>query len=259
MAVETNRKFSSRTTRSMWPARVALLVSLLGTVGASSVLGGCAVSETDVKRWEGTERGPVKLVAVLTHDKYKPELRIEAALALVRMKPRGGKKVGFTMLLDKYKDEEGVQREGALKQLDEESRKMIVNGRAEMSFDLSDEAKAQLELRYELAATVARRYVAAGFVVVYQDIHVGPGLRSVVDRFTGVPLSVFVLAPTAEVIASREAGRPKSGYGSPTELAAFDRVLREETERLGTWLDTSALTVAHTVDVILNALENEAT
>ena len=138
-------------------------------------------------------------------------------------------------------------------------RKMIVNGRAEMSFDLSDEAKAQLELRYELAATVARRYVAAGFVVVYQDIHVGPGLRSVVDRFTGVPLSVFVLAPTAEVIASREASRPKSGYGSPTELAAFDRVLREETERLGTWLDTSALTVAHTVDVILNALENEAT
>lgn len=130
MAVETNRKFSSRTTRSMWPARVALLVSLLGTVGASSVLGGCAVSETDVKRWEGTERGPVKLVAVLTHDKYKPELRIEAALALVRMKPRGGKKVGFTMLLDKYKDEEGVQREGALKQLDEESRKMIVNGMA---------------------------------------------------------------------------------------------------------------------------------
>ncbi len=130
MAVETKRKFSSRTTPSMWPARAILLASVIGTLGATSVLGGCAVSETDVKRWEGTERGPLKLVAVLTHDKYRPELRVEAALSLVRMRPRGGKKVGFTMLFDKYKDDEGVWREGALKQLDEENRKMVVNGMA---------------------------------------------------------------------------------------------------------------------------------
>lgn len=130
MAVESKRKFPSRATSSMWPSRVVLLATILGSMGATTVLGGCAVSETDVKRWEGTERGPLKLVAVLTHDKYRPELRVEAALSLVRMRPRGGKKVGFTMLLDKYKDEESVQREGAMKQLDEESRKMIVNGMA---------------------------------------------------------------------------------------------------------------------------------
>lgn len=126
MGVETKRKSSSR----MGPARAVLVACVIGTGLASSVLGGCAVSETDVKRWEGTERGPMKLVAVLTHDKYRPELRVEAALSLVRMRPRGGKKVGFTMLFDKYKDDEGNWREGALKQLDEESRKTIVNGMA---------------------------------------------------------------------------------------------------------------------------------
>lgn len=130
MAVESKRKFLSCTTSLLRPSRILLLATLLGSIGATTVLSGCAVTETDVTRWEGTERGPMKLVAVMTHDKYRPELRVEAGLSLVRMRPRGGKKVGFTMLLDKYKDEEGVQREGALKQLDEESRKMLVNGMA---------------------------------------------------------------------------------------------------------------------------------
>lgn len=134
-------------------------------------------------------------------------------------------------------------------------RKMIVNGRAEMNFDLSAEAHAQLELRYELAADAARRYVAAGFVVVYQDILIGPGLRDAVDRFQGVPLSVFVLAPDLEAVATRESGRAKSAYASRAELIAFDRVLREQTERIGTWLDTTSLTVDETVEAVWRELQ----
>ncbi len=135
MAVDTMRKTSSfigprpRTLSARWASRVLAASGLLGIL-ASAPLSGCAVSETDVKRWEGTERGPHKLVAVMTHDKYRPELRIDAALTLVRMRPRGGKKVGYSMLLDKYKDEENVQREGALKQLSEDQRKIVVNGMA---------------------------------------------------------------------------------------------------------------------------------
>ncbi len=130
MAVEPKRnQIRERSvTRASRAMAVAGMLGLVATSG--SLVTGCAVSETDVKRWEGTERGPLKLVAVVTHDKYRPELRIDAALALVRMRPRGGKKVGFGMLLDKYKDEEGNPREGALKQLNEEQRKMIVNGMA---------------------------------------------------------------------------------------------------------------------------------
>ncbi|HRG95542.1 MAG TPA: hypothetical protein PLR99_04775 [Polyangiaceae bacterium] len=130
MAVDTMRKTSSLTvTRARWATRTLAGGALVALVAGAS-LTGCAVSETDVKRWEGTERGPHKLVAVMSHQKYRPELRVEAALTLVRMRPRGGKKVGYTMLLDKYKDEENIQREGALKQLSEDQRRLIVNGMA---------------------------------------------------------------------------------------------------------------------------------
>ena len=77
---------------------------------------GCAVSESDVHRWEGTERGPEKLVAVLTHDKYSMQLRTEAALSLIRMKPRAGKRIGIDMLVP------------ALASLDDDSRRKVVIG-----------------------------------------------------------------------------------------------------------------------------------
>jgi hypothetical protein len=39
---------------------------------------------------------------------------------------------------------------------------------------------------------------------------------------------------------------------------AFDHVLREETPRIGYWLDNSDLTVAETVDTILAYLDHQA-
>lgn len=97
-------------------------------VGVLSVAAtGCRVSETDVKRWETTQRGPYKLVAVITHDKYPIELRTDAAMSLIRMPARGGVRQGIKFLIEKYKDEEGVEREGALVQVPEETRKQIVD------------------------------------------------------------------------------------------------------------------------------------
>jgi hypothetical protein len=90
-------------------------------------LAGCRVSDSDVKRWEMTQRGPYKLVAVITHDKYPMELRTEAAMSLIRMPPRGGVRQGIHFLVDKYKDEDGEDREGALVQLTEEMRGQIVD------------------------------------------------------------------------------------------------------------------------------------
>ena len=76
---------------------------------------GCAVSESDVLRWERTERGPYKLVAVVTHDKYSlAALRIDAAMSLLRMPPRGGRRMGIAYLCDKYKDEDLDDADGAL-------------------------------------------------------------------------------------------------------------------------------------------------
>src|SRR5262245_34014010 len=91
-----------------------LLATGMGGMGLS----GCRVNESDVERWGTTAHGPDKLVAVLTHSKYEPSLRIAAGLELVKMKPRNGRRVGITMLVD------------ALSTLAPEERKPLIAGMA---------------------------------------------------------------------------------------------------------------------------------
>ena len=107
--------------------------SLLGAAVLSVACGtlaptlGCAVSDTDVHRWETTEAGPEKLYAIVTHDKYSLALREEAALSLVRMRPRNGKRVGLEYLAIGY-DTTAGRVPGALSVLTEEARRSIVDG-----------------------------------------------------------------------------------------------------------------------------------
>ncbi len=137
-------------------------------------------------------------------------------------------------------------------------RRLIVNGRVAMGFELSDEALAQLNLRYDIATTVAEMYLAGGFTVVYQDIIIAQTLADIVDTLRRHPLYVVVLCPDPAVVATREAGRGKRGYGTEAEIFDFDRVLREETPPIGLWLDSSTLSVAETVDLILTRIEDAA-
>jgi adenylylsulfate kinase-like enzyme len=137
-------------------------------------------------------------------------------------------------------------------------RRMIVRGQADLHFALTPEAEQQLHLRYRIAAQVARLYHQAGFAVVYQDIILGPALQTVVESLRGENLHVVVLCPAPEVIAAREAARPKKGYRNSAEITAFDRALRADTFRLGLWLDNGALTVAETVNAILARLPEAA-
>jgi predicted kinase len=134
-------------------------------------------------------------------------------------------------------------------------RRAIVNGQAQMTLNLSAEAESQLRLRYQLAASAARQYLQAGFTVVYQDIIIGVALSEIIATFHDVPLSAIVLCPKAEVVAAREAARSKTGYANEAMVYEFDRILRDETPRLGYWLDSSDLTVAETVDLILAKLQ----
>lgn len=73
---------------------------LCGSLLSAAILGGCRVDDDDIRRWETTLHGPEKLESVLEHGKYDTALRVEAALALVRMKPRGGKSIGIQRLVD---------------------------------------------------------------------------------------------------------------------------------------------------------------
>ena len=75
---------------------------------------GCRVSNDDVHRWENTAHGPDKLRAVLFYDKYDTALRVEAALSLVRMKPRSGRHIGIGVMVE------------ALGQVSAQSRQAII-------------------------------------------------------------------------------------------------------------------------------------
>ncbi len=129
-------------------------------------------------------------------------------------------------------------------------RRFVVQGRAEMSAVPSPDAIAQLRLRHRLAAATADAYAEAGFTAVLQDVFLGEFLPWTADLICSRPLYVVVLAPRPEVVGAREAGRGKDAYDEFT-VAALDNVLREDTPRIGLWLDTSELTVEQTVDRIL--------
>lgn len=135
-------------------------------------------------------------------------------------------------------------------------RRAIVNGDEGMTPDPTDEALAQLYLRYELGVRAAERYVAAGFTTVLQDNFLGPALSDVVAMFEHDPIEVVALTASPSVIAQRERDRPKTGYHSFTP-ASLDARFRSTTPRIGLWLDTSEMTVRGTVDEILRRSPHE--
>ena len=136
-------------------------------------------------------------------------------------------------------------------------RRMIVNDRLEVRPDAGSEELDQLRLRYRLAAQTAETYRDAGFTVVVQDVVIGSMLNEFLSYVRSRPFYVVVLCPDPTAVAAREAGRAKKGYGAWT-VEALDRVLREETPRVGLWLDSSALTPSETVEAILAKLEEGA-
>lgn len=153
-----------------------------------------------------------------------------------------GKTTVSQLLAERY--ERGVHVKGDV------YRRMIVSGREEMTWVPSDEAIAQLQLRYRLGATTADAYATAGFDVVVQDIVMGHDLAAYVERIRTRPLHVVVLVPRPEVVVAREAARSKTAYRGDVTPQNLDEAMRE-TPRLGLWLDTSDLTPEQTVDEIL--------
>ncbi|MBL8720516.1 MAG: hypothetical protein JNL79_31310 [Myxococcales bacterium] len=84
---------------------------------AVCVVTGCRVNTDDLRRWEKTQNGPDKLVAVLIHDKYEKELRVEAAWSLVDMKRRGGQPVGLNRLIEELQKMSASERREILEGL----------------------------------------------------------------------------------------------------------------------------------------------
>jgi len=136
-------------------------------------------------------------------------------------------------------------------------RRMVVNGRADMTPEPTGEALRQLRLRYRLTATISDAYCQAGFTVISQDVILGEHLADMTTMISSRPLLVVVLAPRPAAIAAREAGRGKTAYDA-WGIEQLDDVLRNQTPRLGLWLDTSRQTPAETVDEIFSRAWTEA-
>ncbi|MFR9730176.1 AAA family ATPase [Saccharopolyspora sp. MS10] len=136
-------------------------------------------------------------------------------------------------------------------------RRMIVNGRADMTPEPTEAATGQLRLRHRLTAQTCEQYTAAGFTVIAQDVVLGEHLSDLAHEIRTRPLYVVVLAPGADTVADREAARDKDSYDEWT-VRALDAVLRERTPRIGLWLDTSGQTAEDTVEEILRRAPEEA-
>jgi hypothetical protein len=126
-----------------------------------------------------------------------------------------------------------------------------------MTADPTAEALAQLRLRYRMAVSSAELYRRAGFTTILQDIVIGPMLGELVAMVDHRPFSLVVLAPQVDEVVRREQQRAKTGYGAVTPWQ-LDAVLRDETPRLGYWLDSTGLTVDETVDRVVAELDGAA-
>lgn len=133
-------------------------------------------------------------------------------------------------------------------------RRMVINGRAEMTLHPSPDAVAQLQLRYRLASHVADEYAAHGFDAIVQDMIIGDDLASFIDRIKTRDRFLVVLSPSVSALEWRQEQRHKEGYVH-FSAGALDHALRAETKHIGYWLDSSTQTPQETVADILANLE----
>jgi hypothetical protein len=131
-------------------------------------------------------------------------------------------------------------------------RRMIVRGNAAPN---TDAFEAELRVRYTLGARSADGYAEAGYTAVWQDCVIGPALGEIESLVRTRPLDIVVLAPRPEIVAWRDSHRHKRGYDGEWTVEQLDRILRDETPRVGHWIDNSDQTPAQTVEVILTRLE----
>ena len=128
-------------------------------------------------------------------------------------------------------------------------QEMIVSGeRWPESRVPSEEAAQQLRLRLRHACLLARSFVGAGFTAVVDDIVLGERVEDLLAELAGERFIFVMLTPRLEVVRARERGRGTHLY---REWGWMDVELRQDTRRLGLWLDSSEQTADETAAEIL--------
>jgi gluconate kinase len=135
-------------------------------------------------------------------------------------------------------------------------RAMIASGRVDVRPDSEPEALRQLTLRYAGALRVADVFLHGGFDVVVEDVIIGPVLRDFLGLVPVPEFHLVFLDPDTAAIERRERERDRIAYGPGRwSVGGLHAVLREETDRIGLWLDTTRQSAEQTVEAILTDLD----
>jgi predicted kinase len=170
------------------------------------------------------------------------------ALFVISGVPASGKSTVSRMLAERF--ERGVCVPG------DDIRAMIVSGRVDMRPDAGAEALRQLALRYAGALSVAAVFLDGGFDVVVEDVIIGPVLRDFLALVPVPELHLVFLDPDAAAIERRERDRDRVAYSADRwSVSGLQSVLRQETDRIGLWLDTTGQGPEQTVEAILADLD----
>lgn len=136
-------------------------------------------------------------------------------------------------------------------------REWVTSGIAHPVPVWTEETGRQFRLAREAAADIARRYAAAGFAVVIDDVIAPNEAQSLlVDPLAGHPVHTLLLQPDVEVAIARNAARTSKDF-DPRILVETIRTLHRHFDQqpfhtMG-WItiDNAALDVEQTVDEIL--------
>lgn len=124
--------------------------------------------------------------------------------------------------------------------------RLIVSGGVSPEGDTwSAEARRQLRLRLHNACVLAESFAAAGFDAVVDDIVTGDRVGHLLEELPG-PFAMVTLAPTWESLVARW----RAMHSPFVDQWAWMEADLARTERLGLWLDTTAMTPNQVVDQI---------
>ena len=128
-------------------------------------------------------------------------------------------------------------------------REMVVSGRMNPGQEPLAESDAQLALGARNAALLADSLMEAGFTPIVDDVVLQLQLARYREVLSRWPIRLVVLAPPVNIAVERDRGRPEKHVAD--RFAYLDAELHKQMQGLGLWLDTSGLSVAETVDVII--------